>query len=414
MVLDTVFGSENFRSEIIWKRTSAHSSAKRYGPIHDVIFFYTKSSKFIWNPQYTPYEESYVKEFYRHVDQDGRHFTLGDLTGAGTRKGETGRTWRRINVTKRGRHWMVPPKELDKLDAQGLIYWPEKGDMPRLKRYLDDMPGIPLQDIFNDIPPVSAHAAERLGYPTQKPLVLLERIIQASSNAGDVVLDPFCGCGTTIAAAQQLGRAWIGIDITHLSIALQKNRLKEMYELTPGKDYDVIGEPDDVAAARQLAQDNRHQFEWWALSLIGARPVQEGSGSTQARRTGKKGSDKGVDGVITFMDDATEKLKLVLVQIKSGRVTSGDIRDLLGTVESQQAELGIFITLEAPTREMQTAAHGAGFYHSTGWERDYPRIQILTIADLLRGEQAQLPPVRGTFKRAARAERTAKQAELGM
>jgi site-specific DNA-methyltransferase (adenine-specific) len=310
---------------------------------------------------------------------------------------------------------MVPPKELDKLDTQGLIYWPEKGKMPRLKRYLDDMPGTPLQDIFNDIPPVSAHAAERLGYPTQKPLALLERIIQASSNAGDVVLDPFCGCGTTIAAAQQLGRTWIGVDITHLSIALQKNRLKEMFELTPSKDYEVIGEPEDAAAARQLAQDNRHQFEWWALSLVGARPVQEGGDSAPARRIGKKGSDKGVDGVITFMDDATEKLKRVLVQVKSGRVTSGDIRDLLGAVESQHAELGIFITLEAPTREMQTAAHAAGFYHSTGWERDYPRLQILTIADLLRGAQAQLPPVRGTFKRAARAERAeAKQVELGM
>ncbi|MEW5988236.1 MAG: DNA methyltransferase [Chloroflexota bacterium] len=396
IVLDTIFGPQNFRSEVIWKRTSAHSSARRYGPIHDTILFYTKSDKYTWNQQYQPYDESYIKDFYRNIDEHGRHYTLGDLTGAGIRHGETGQRWRNIDVTAKGRHWMVPPGELDKLDAEGCVYWPSKGGMPRLKRYLDEMPGVPLQDIFNDIAPISAHAAERLGYPTQKPLTLLERVIEASSNPGDVVLDPFCGCGTTIAAAQKLGRTWVGIDITHLSIALLKYRLRDMFgDLA----YRVIGEPEDVGAARQLAHDDRYQFQWWALSLVQAKPL----GGQEGSKVGKKGSDRGIDGVIVFMDEAKGPARRVLAQVKSGKVGSQHIRDLRGTVEREGAAMGVFITLEEPTRDMQTEAVAAGYYE-TPWGKSYPRLQILTIQELLSGKQIAMPSTQMTFKQAQRVK----------
>ena len=398
-ILDAIFGPEHFLSEVIWKRTSAHSSAKKYGPVHDVILVYSKTNEFTWVPQYQPYDQSYLDEFYTHVDPDGRRWRRSDLTGAGTRNGETGLVWRGIDVTSKGRHWSVPPTELDKLDAAGQIHWPAKpGGVPMFKRYADEQPGVPLQDVWTDIPPMHNLSAERLGYPTQKPLALLERIIAASSNAGDVVLDPFCGCGTAVAAAHKLGRRWIGIDITHLSIALQKYRLKDAFDLDERKDYAVIGEPKDLGSAQQLAHDDRYQFQWWALSLIKARPL----GGDGESKSGKKGSDKGVDGLINFIDEAGGKPKRVLVQVKSGHVKSGDVRDLRGTVEREGAAIGVFITLEKPSRDMMTEAAGAGLYHSPGWDKDYPRIQILTIEDLLGGADVKRPPAEITFKKAGK------------
>jgi len=276
------------------------------------------------------------------------------------------------------------------------------------------MPGVPLQDVWTDIPPMHNLSAERLGYPTQKPLALLERIIQTSSNPGDVVLDPFCGCGTAITAAQKLDRKWIGIDITHLSIALQKYRLEAMF---PGIKFKVIGEPKDIGAAKQLAQEDRYQFQWWSLSLIRARPL----GGQEGSREGKKGSDKGIDGVIAFIDDNTGKAKRVLVQVKSGHVNSSHIRDLKGTLQREQAAIGVFITLEPPTKDMNTEAVSAGFYYSPGWNQNYSRIQILTIEELLQAIKAgktqlvNMPPQFGTFKQAQRVQQAgAEQGELGL
>src|SRR5258708_9506397 len=201
---------------------------------------------------------------------------------------------------------------LEELDREGRIIWPNKKDgVPRYKRYLDEMQGVAIQSIVTDIPPLSAQSAEKLGYPTQKPIALLDRIIQASSNPDDVVLDPFCGCGTAIASAQKLGRKWIGIDITHLAIALMKYRLEAMF---PGIKFNVVGEPADIGAARQLAQEDRYQFQWWSLSLIRARPL----GGQDGSREGKKGSDKGIDGVIAFIDENTGKANRELLQVKSG------------------------------------------------------------------------------------------------
>jgi site-specific DNA-methyltransferase (adenine-specific) len=308
------------------------------------------------------------------------------------------------------RQWMWSIEKMEQLLDEGKILLRQDGK-PRkdgYKTYLDEMPGKSAGDVWTDIDRIANTSGERLGYPTQKPLALLERIVQASSNPGDIVLDPFCGCGTAIAAAQKLGRRWIGIDITHLSIALQKYRLEAMY---PGIKFKVVGEPKDIGAARQLAQEDRYQFQWWALSLIRARPL----GGEEGSREGKKGSDKGIDGVIAFIDDNTGKAKRVLVQVKSGHINSSHIRDLKGTLQREQAAIGVYITLEPPSRDMTTEAVSAGFYHSPGWNKDYPRIQIFTIEELLRGTEVKMPPQFGTFKQAQRVQQSdADQPELGL
>ncbi len=401
IVLDTIFGVQNMRSEIIWKRSAAHSDAKQGakqpGRIHDVIFFYSKTKEWTWNPVYTEYDPDYVASNYRHIEEEtGRRFKSTDLTAAKP-GGNTSYEWKGRRPTE-GRYWAYSIENMQKFEDEGLLYYSSTG-LPRLKQYLDEMPGISLQDIWADIPPISAKAAERLGYPTQKPIALLERIINASSNPGDVVLDPFCGCGTTIAVAQKLGRRWIGIDITHLSIALMKYRLREMF---PDATFEVIGEPTTEQGAQQLARDDRYQFQWWALSLIRARPYGGEAGGKQ----GKKGADRGIDGLITFIDDNSGKAKRVIVQVKSGKVKSGDIRDLVGTVKREGAAIGVFLTLEPPTSEMTREAVSAGFYESPGWGTTHPRVQLLTVGDLLAGRaRVDMPPTeRTTFKTAARVK----------
>jgi site-specific DNA-methyltransferase (adenine-specific) len=394
IILDTIFGPEQFRNEIIWKRTSAHSDTKQgnvihMGRVHDVLLFFTKSDETRRTEIYQPYSEEYTSKFYRHTDSDGRHYQLDNISGpGGAAKGNP--QYEFLGVT---RYWRYTREKMQELYEQGKIIQTSPGAVPRYKRYLDEMPGVPLQDLWDDILPLGAQAAERLGYPTQKPLTLLERIIQTSSNPGDFVLDSFCGCGTAIAAAQKLGRKWIGIDITHLSIALQKYRLEAMY---PGIQFDIKGEPKDIGAARQLAQSDRYQFQWWALSLIRAKPL----GGQEGSKTGKKGSDKGIDGVITFIDDTTGKPKRVLVQVKSGHVKSGDIRDLVGTVQRENAAIGVFITLEPPSKDMLTEAVSAGSYETSWSHQKYPRIQIKTIAELLKGAKVDMPPQYGTFRQA--------------
>jgi site-specific DNA-methyltransferase (adenine-specific) len=393
IILDAIFGAQNYRNEIIWKRTSSHNDSKRYADVHDCILYYSKSKELVWNPQHLPHSESYISSHYNRVNQDGRRYRLDNIIRSASMGARPNLAYE-YKGYKPEWGWRVSRPKLEALDAEGRLTWTKSGT-PYLVRYLDEMAGTAMPSVWDDIPPINSQAAERLGYPTQKPLALLERIIKASSNPGDLILDPFCGCGTSIAAAQTLNRRWIGIDITHLSISLQKYRLEQMF---PGIQFNVIGEPEDLGAARQLAQDDRYQFQWWALSLIRARPLGGQDGSKQ----GKKGSDKGIDGVINFIDDNTGKAKRVLVQVKSGHVRSGDIRDLVGTVQREVAALGVFITLEPPTRDMITEAVSAGFYRSPGWNRDYPKIQILTIDDLLRGAEVKMPPQFGTFRQAPR------------
>ena len=294
---------------------------------------------------------------------------------------------------------MYPPAVLDQLDADKRIYWPRSsGAWPKLKRYLGEAKGVPLQDIIDDVyalQTMGGAKGERLGYPTQKPEALLDRIIQASSNEGDVVLDPFCGCGTAIAAAQKLNRQWIGIDITHLAVALMKNRLKTAFNILPGQDYRVVGEPVDTGSARALAEQDRFQFEFWAMSLLEAFP----------REQKKRGADQGVDGVVYFVDGPTRAMHKAVVQVKSGGVSSPLIRDLVGTVERENASMGLFITLEPPTRDMRREAVSAGFYHSDLWQTDFPKVQIRTVEELLRGNGFEMPRHQPMYQPAQRVAR---------
>jgi site-specific DNA-methyltransferase (adenine-specific) len=393
IILDTIFGQAYFQNELIWKRTTAHNDPKKWGRVHDVILYYTKSNTYIWNEIYTPYTTEY-KQRYSRTDPDGRLWTDGDLSAKGLSGG--GYTYEYKGATSL---WRVPLETMQKLDEEGRLHFTSKGGI-RIKRYLDEMPGLALQDVINDIYPINSQAAERLGYPTQKPLALLERIIEASSNPNDIILDPFCGCGTTVAAAQKLGRRWIGIDITHLSIALMKYRLQEMF---PEIGFEVIGEPTTVNAARMLAESDRYQFQWWALSLVKARPY---GGTATTSSGGKKGADKGIDGTINFLDDQTHKPKRIIVQVKSGKVQVKDVRDLVGTVQREKAQMGVFITLEEPTKPMLAEANTAGFYHSPGWNKTYPTVQILTIEALLGGAKVEMPPSNITFREAERVKET--------
>ena len=306
IILDGIFGPTQFKNEVIWKRTSAHSSAKRYGPVHDVLLFYAKGPTFTWNKLFQPYDPYYIEQFYTHVDTDGRRWRRSDLTGAGTRNGETGKIWRGIDVTAKGRHWAYPPADLEKLDEEGKIHWPKKANgVPQMKRYLDEQPGTPLQDVWTDLPPLHNLAAERLGYPTQKPLSLLERIIGASSNEGDLILDPFCGCGTTVHAAHSMSRKWIGVDVTHYAVTLIENRLKASFDDI--EDLVVSGRPRDMEAARDLAARDKYQFQWWATWLLGAHAYKEG----------KKGADRGIDGLY-FFKNGPMGTGLVVVSVKGG------------------------------------------------------------------------------------------------
>ncbi len=406
VILDVVFGPANFRNEIVWKRTSAHSSAKRYGPVHDLILFYTKSNDHVWNPDYQTYDPDYVETFFDQVDASGRRWKRTDLTGAGTRNGLSGLPWRGIDVTAKGRHWMHPPAALDKLDAEGRVHWPGRdGGMPRLKQYPEDLRGVPLQDVWTDIRPLHNLSRERLHYPTQKPLSLLERIVRASSNPGDLVLDPFCGCGTAVHAAQALGRRWIGIDITFLAIGLIRRRMLDAF---PEIAIEEIGAPVDLAGAQALAEHDKYQFQWWALDRIAAQPV----GGAR-----KKGADQGIDGVLPYFagNDAGQGYRRAIVSVKGGGVNAGMVRDLIGVLESEKEPLGVFVTLEASTRPMREAAATAGLWHSDFWQRDYPRVQILTVEEILHGKRPDVPSHGGAsgFAKAPTEQERGQQMTLG-
>ena len=398
LLMDAVFGRENFRNEIVWQRTLAKGLMTRQLPSnHDIVIGYQKSASATWNLDavFQPYHESPLDpktaSKYSHRDTDGRLYRLDNLINPNPNRPNL--TYEFLGIT---RVWRWTKERMQAAYDQGLVVQTRPGSVPQLKRYLDEQRGRPLGDVWTDIPPLNSQAKERLGYPTQKPQALLERIISASSNEGDVVLDPFCGCGTAIAAAQKLDRQWLGIDITHLAVALMKNRLKTAFNLDPGADYVVVGEPQDVGSARALAEQDRFQFQFWAMSLLEAFP----------REQGKRGADRGIDGVVYFIDGPRRTMHKAVVQVKSGKVSSHDVRDLKGTVEREQAALGLFITLEEPTSDMRTEAVTAGFYHSDIWQRDYPKLQLRTIAELLAGTEFAVPQHASMYQAAQRVQRT--------
>lgn len=437
IVLDGVFGPANFRNDIVWRRTGSHNSAKRYGPIHDSLLFYSKSDDYYFKPVFRPYLQGHVDSYFKQADSKGRYW-MNALTGAGVRHGESGAVWKGFDPTVRKRHWAIPGKlledlgldpdagtlaKLNALNDAGFVELPSKNSdaMPTYKQYLDSSPGMPLQDIWayqphtrgmlwganegidEDVRWLAAQGdSERLGFPTQKPLGLLDRLIRASSKEGDFVLDPFCGCGTAVHAAQRLQRQWIGIDITNLAISLIEKRLRDAF---PGITYEVHGTPKDVEGAEKLAELDKYQFQWWACSLVNAQPW----------RGKKKGADSGIDGIIYFQDDRGPAKKII-VSVKGGEnVGAPMVRDLTAVVAREKAEIGLFVTLTEPTKPMKTEATKAGFYDSPVGA-SFPKIQILTIERLLERKEKPLYPDLAmgghTFKKAKVEQGDQKQGKL--
>jgi DNA modification methylase len=403
VMMDGIFGHKNFRNEIVWRRTGAHGRAKRWGPIHDTILYYTASDKYTWNRVLEQYDEEYLDKFYRNEDEHGKYQPIS-LTGPGTRTGSSGQPWRNVDPTDVGRHWELPPdralpdwfvfpegyaqmdcqQRLDVLDNANLIYWPKQGSVPRFKRYAAVAGGNPIQDIISDIRPVGSHASERLGYPTQKPIALLKRIIEASSNKGDVVFDPFCGCGTTIYAAQELERNWVGCDIAILSIKLVREVLAEKYRLVEGVHFDVDGIPTSVEGALELFNKDPSTFQSWFVERVGGFPMQ------------KKVADRGIDGRIYF--ETRDGLREMMLQVKGGKhVRPTDVRDLRGVLEREPtAEMAGFLSIAPASKAMRDEAAEAGVFEYAGVK--YPRIQFLTVEDVLVNKREFHMPTRVNTK----------------
>jgi len=387
ILLDAIFGPEHFVNEVIWKRTSAHNRTTRFGPVHDVILSYARGNSWTWNAIYQPYDQKDIDSNYNHIEPvTGRRFSHEKLTASnpGTRYEWKG-VWPSGN-----QYWGVSEETMRRLDAEGRIYYSRNG-VPRQKNYLEDMAGKLAQDVWTDIPPIGSQAAERLGYPTQKPLALMERIIAASSNEGDVVLDSFCGCGTTIDAAIRLKRQWIGIDVTYIAIDLIEKRLRHTHGDGITTTYDVHGIPRDIGGAQALFDHSAFDFERWAVSLVNGTPNQ------------KQVGDKGIDGVIRFLTDAKGGTGRVLVSVKGGKTVGPTAaRDLGGTLQTQKAEMGILVTMASPTRGVVDEANHAGTYTWPINGQTFPRIQVATVPDLLAGRRPSMPATLMPYIAAAR------------
>ncbi len=450
LLCDAVFGHDNYRNEISWKRSQPKSHTTiNFSNCRDIILRYTKTQDAVFNKVFGKHDPDYLEKFYRFTDPDGRRYRLGDITNPN--KNRPNLTYEFLGVK---RVWRWTKDRMQKAYEQGLIYQSKPGAVPQEKRYLDEMEGQPVSDDWSDIEHLHGANAEALGYPTQKPVALLERIIQASSNPGDVVLDPFCGCGTTIDAAEKLGRDWIGIDVTQLAISLIKNRLQDTYgsrmkfvsggahaprvsgsapspnppnapdepnaqessptpmpttgassaaraarALPETSIVRIIGEPTTPNEAATLAEDDKYQFQWWALGLVGARPVEQ-----------KKGADHGIDGKILFRDDPkAAKPEQIIIQVKGGKTGVKDVRDLRGVLDREKAAIGILISLQPPTGPMETEAASAGFYEHKTNRQKYPRLQLRTVKELMEGQGIERPSTVAatdeTFKKAPESKK---------
>ena len=367
LVMDTIFGPRNFRNEIVWKRTSGHSDAMGFGRVHDVVLYYTLGDSATWNQTYQDYDPEYVDRYYRYRDDDGRRWMSGDLSASGLQGGGYDYEWRGVTRT-----WRVPVETMERLESESRIYYTRNG-IARIKRYLDEMSGLPAQDLWTDVQALRSWHKERLGYPTQKPLALLERIIESSTNSGDLVLDPFCGCGTAVAAAHKLNRQWAGIDISPFAIDLIAQKRFPEFKVP------MEGYPFDLAGARKLAREQPFKFERWAVTRIpGMAPNDQQVG------------DGGIDGVGYLLTKPENTSDIVLAQVKGGKYRLSDLRDFMGVMEREEAAIGVFVTVEpvgAPGARTETA--GKGFLN-LGASR-YPRAQLWSVEDYFAGRMPLLP-----------------------
>ena len=396
ILMDAVFGPERFGAELVWKRTNARGTPANWPHIHDTIFYYAKGVAPIFRSLKVKADKAKLPHTLITGD-DGKKYQTYELTAPGaTKEGPSGKPWRGFDPNKWGRHWANSHEQMDEWDAAGLIHWPKDDGFPRRR---DEDPFDPegrmvtVGDVWTDIDRLNQTAKERLGYPTQKPLALLERIIEASSNPGDLVLDPFCGCGTTVHAAQKLGRQWIGIDITHLAIGLIEYRLKDAFGITPT----VIGAPEDAAGAIDLWTRDPFQFEAWAVTrLLGIKPNE------------RKVGDKGIDGVGRFYlgrgSGGQERYGKVYVSVKGGRhLGVGMVRDFRGALERERADLGVFICHQTPTKPMIAEAASAGRYREIEGS-DIPKIQFYTVQEYFDGKRPYLPRTLEDSRRRAEQE----------
>jgi DNA modification methylase len=395
LLCDLIFGERLFQNEITWKRSSAHNDTKQgrkgFGNVADVILFFAKSKDFKFTTQYLPYDENYVNTFYIHWDDNGRRFRLDNLTAA---KGG-GDTSYEFYGTKpyKGRYWAYSKENMEKFKVEGRLYFPKNGGTPAYKRYLDEMPGVAAQNVWDDIQPISSQTDERLGYPTQKPLALMERIVQASSNEGDLVADFFCGCGTTIAAAQKLNRRWLGSDISHLAVKLISKRLSDAYGPEIRNTYEIFGFPKDLDSARELAinpDKGRFKFEEWVVEVMM-------DGVLNATRT-----QTGFDGYLTF--DFQGKKELVMIEVKSGGATLTQLNHFIQTMTEKKGDVGVFVCFAAEvTSGMTQSAKRQGYYREDMFGTTYDKIQLLTVEDLINHKTVNIPrSMKTTFKTAKR------------
>ena len=393
LILDNIFSPKNFRNEIIWERSQPKGHATtRFSRAHDTIFYYSKSEKVVFNPQFTEHDPAYLERFYRHVEPEtGRRYHLDNLLNPS--KERPNLTYEFPPGSGTVRVWRWTKDRMMQAWAEGRVVIPEEGGVARYKRYLDEMSGTLVKDMWYDIEHLHGSHHEYLGYQTQKPEALLERIIRAGTNEGDVVLDPFCGCGTAVAVAERLKRRWIGIDVTYLAIDLIRKRLQDSFknELAP---YEEIGLPQDVPSAERLFQLSPFQFECWALASVGARSARE-----------KRGADRGIDGVMNLRDEYSGEYKKILFQVKGGHVAVSQVRDLKGVLDREKAQIGVFLTLKRPTRQMREEAAAAGSFIDPQFpEHRFPRLQILTIEDIFTGKKVAFPSwwSQDTFKKGPR------------
>lgn len=403
ILLDGIFYVRNFRNEIIWKRTAAKGlSTTRLARNHDVILNYTKSNKAYWNldAAFIPYDLDDLDEKtaskYKHTDEDGRVYRLSDLTNPNPDRPNL--TYEFMGMTK---VWRWTKDRMLQALEDGLVIQTEPGTIPQLKRYIDEQRGRPLSDVWTDIPPLNSQAAERLGYPTQKPVALMERIIELSTKPGDTVLDPFCGCGTTVDAAQKMGRKWVGIDITYISVDLVIKRLTHTYGESVTKTFDTKGIPEDVGGAQKMFENDPFEFERWAVSKVNAQPNQ------------KQVGDKGVDGVGRFMLDNKGGVGKLLVSVKGGKtITPAMVRDLDGTVKAQGAQMGILVTLAPATKGVTDAINHGGVYTHPANGQTFPVLQHITVSELFAGKKPKTPLMYKPYIAAKQQKLSVDQGEL--